>query len=190
MVDSCRSSICKFDSFKNPFATITSLSELYCRFRRFILLVQTKKVISMNYGSSTSCWKPWRWVRFDLISIPTWTHLQNLLAAEALSYPPMEDLSNDHDDHPNQHENSRKLCNETGHSVLSLIEKSYNLKFKFNRNWDNNMIRISQLGENDCRTNTSIRRNISKRAGLWESQSGIGIGKLTIWGRSFEIEKL
>ena len=25
------------------------------RFRRFILLVQTKKVISMNYGSSTSC---------------------------------------------------------------------------------------------------------------------------------------
>ena len=46
-------SICKLGSFKNPFATITSLSELYFRFR-FILLVQTKKVISMNYGSSTS----------------------------------------------------------------------------------------------------------------------------------------
>ena len=30
------------------------------KFRRFILLVQTKKVISMNYGSSTSCSKPWR----------------------------------------------------------------------------------------------------------------------------------
>ena len=40
---------------RNPFATITSLSELYFRFRRFILLVQTKKVISMDYGSSTSC---------------------------------------------------------------------------------------------------------------------------------------
>ena len=51
----CFSSICKFGSFKNPFATITSLSELYFRFRRFILLVQTKKVISMNYGSGTSC---------------------------------------------------------------------------------------------------------------------------------------
>ena len=50
----CFSSICKFDSFKNPLATITSLSELYFRFKRFILLVQTKKVISMNYGSSTS----------------------------------------------------------------------------------------------------------------------------------------
>ena len=51
----CFSSVCKFGSFKNPFATITSLSELYLRFRRFILLVQMKKVISMNYGSSTSC---------------------------------------------------------------------------------------------------------------------------------------
>ena len=51
----CFSSICKFGSFKNPFAMITSLSELYSRFRRFILLVQTKKVISMDYGSSTSC---------------------------------------------------------------------------------------------------------------------------------------
>ena len=42
------------------FAVITNLSELYFRFRRFILLVQTKKVISINYGSSTSSCKPWR----------------------------------------------------------------------------------------------------------------------------------
>ena len=33
-------------------AMITSLSELYFRFRRFILLEQMKKAISMNYGSS------------------------------------------------------------------------------------------------------------------------------------------
>ena len=39
----CFSSICKFCSFKNHFATINSLSELYFRFRRFILLVQTRK---------------------------------------------------------------------------------------------------------------------------------------------------
>ena len=50
----CFISICKFGSFKNPFAAIASLSELYCRFRRFIFLMQTEKVISMNYGSSTS----------------------------------------------------------------------------------------------------------------------------------------
>ena len=55
----CFSNKCKFGSFKNPFARITSLSELYFRFRRFILLLQTKKVISMNYGSSISSWKPW-----------------------------------------------------------------------------------------------------------------------------------
>ena len=63
----CFISTCKFGSFKNPFATITSLSELYFRFRRFILLVQTRKMISMNYGSCTSSWKPVRWVRLDLI---------------------------------------------------------------------------------------------------------------------------
>ena len=63
----CFIRICKFGSFKNPFATITGLSELYLRIKRFFSLVQTKKVISMNYGSSTSSWKLWRWMRLDLI---------------------------------------------------------------------------------------------------------------------------
>ena len=36
----------------------------------------------------------------------------------------------------------------------------------------------------------SEERNKSKRAGLWESQSGIRVGKLTIWVRSFEIVSL
>ena len=54
VMDSCFISICKFASFKNPLRTITSLSELYFRFRRFVLLVQIKKVISMIYGSSTT----------------------------------------------------------------------------------------------------------------------------------------
>ena len=65
-MDSWFISICKFGCFKKTFAKITSLSELYFGIRRFILLVPTKKVISMNYGS-TSCGKPWRWVRLDLI---------------------------------------------------------------------------------------------------------------------------
>ena len=33
-------------------------------------------------------------------------------------------------------------------------------------------------------------RNKFRRAGLWESQSGLWVGKLTIWVRSFETEKL
>ena len=49
---------------QNSFPTITSLSELYLRIRRFFLLVQTKKV---NYDNSTSSWKPWRWMKLDLI---------------------------------------------------------------------------------------------------------------------------
>ena len=36
----------------------------------------------------------------------------------------------------------------------------------------------------------SEKRNKSKAAGLWESQTGIRVGKLTIWVRSFEVEKL
>ena len=36
----------------------------------------------------------------------------------------------------------------------------------------------------------SEERNKSKRARRWESQSGIRVGKLTIWVRSFEREKL
>ena len=32
-----------------------------------MLLIQTKNMISTNYGSSKSCWKPWRTVRFYLI---------------------------------------------------------------------------------------------------------------------------
>ena len=77
---------------KLGFAMITSLSELYLRFRRCIMLVQTKKVISMNYGSSTSSWNhgdEWglAWCLWCGIykSIPTWTHSKNSLAAEPLS---------------------------------------------------------------------------------------------------------
>ena len=46
----------KFGSFKNPFATITSLSEPYFRFK-FILLVHMKKVIYMNYMAAAQAAK-------------------------------------------------------------------------------------------------------------------------------------
>ena len=36
---------------------------------------------------------------------------------------------------------------------------------------------------------TSEETNKSKRARLWQSQSGIQAGKITIWVRSFEIKK-
>ena len=46
----CFISVCTFPSFK--FAMITCLSELYFRIERCILLVQTKKLISMNLAAA------------------------------------------------------------------------------------------------------------------------------------------
>ena len=42
----CFSSICKCDSFKNPFATITSLFELCFKFRRFIRIFRERWAIA------------------------------------------------------------------------------------------------------------------------------------------------
>ena len=59
--------------------------------------------------------------------------------------------------------------------------------WKINGNWDSNMIRISQWGKNLSRILASEEINKSTRGGLWESQSGIRVRKLTIWVRWFEI---
>ena len=160
VMDSCFISICKFDSFKNPFATITSLSELYFRIR-FILLVQTKKVISMNYGSSTRSWKPWIWMRLDLIF-----SIRNIYINSNLN--PLARFA--------RSSRSTKLKDILPWNVSQMITKtipismriviSYAMKqgitlliwWKVNGNWDNNTIRISQWRESHCRTNASTRR--------------------------------
>ena len=126
-------------------------------------------------------------MRFDLIftmiytSIPTWTHSQNSLAAgaaEALisSYGTSLKWSQTK---TVQISTTKIISYAMKRSILSWI------CWKTNWNWDN-MIRISRLRESRCRTNTSVRR----RAGVWESQSRIRVGKWTIWVRSFETEKL
>ena len=157
----------------SSFALITSLSELYFGIGRFILLVRTKKVISMTYDSSTSSWKGWRWVRLDLILTMRVTYNSNLnpltkstssSRSTEFRYPPMEHLPNDLEDHPIQHKIRHKLYNETEHLLW--------IWWKVNGNWYNNMITISQWRESHCRTNTK-ERNKYKRAGLWESQSGM-----------------
>ena len=69
-----------------------SLSELYLKFRRFILLAQTKKWFLWTMAAAKAaenCSHEWgltwffRWRIYT--SFPSWTHLQNLPAAEALS---------------------------------------------------------------------------------------------------------
>ena len=81
-----------YASFKNPFATIASLSELHFRSRRFILLVQ-KKWFLWTMAAAPAAGKhgdEWGLIWYFLwgiyTSIPTWTHSQNsLVAAEAPS---------------------------------------------------------------------------------------------------------
>ena len=157
----CFISICMFGSFENPFAMTTSVSELYLRIRGFFSLVQTKKVISMNYDSSTSSWKLWRWMRLDLIF-------------------PMRDIYINYNLNPltkfTSSSRSTKCKDIRPWNISQMILKtvlistrivlSYSMKqgillwiwWKVNGNWDNNIIWISQWRESHCRTNTSVRR--------------------------------
>ena len=47
----------------------------------------------------------------------------------------MEHLSNDHEDRPNQHETSHKLCDETRHPAVNLMESQWKLKQQHNQNF-------------------------------------------------------
>ena len=47
----------------------------------------------------------------------------------------MENLSNDLKDHPNQHENSHKLCDEIGHRVVNLMESQWKLRQQHDQNF-------------------------------------------------------
>ena len=73
----------------------------------------------------------------------------------------MEHLSNDHKDRLNQHKNSHKLCDETGHFVLSLLESQWKLAQQHDENFPVG-------GGRDIveQTLASEEINISKRAGL------------------------
>ena len=120
-----------------------------------------KKVISMKYDSSTSSWKPWRWVRLDLIF-----SMRDIYINSNLN--PLTKFTNS--------SRSTKFKDiilwKTSQMITKIIPIStrivisYAMKqgilvwvyCKFNGNWDNNMIKISQWRESHCRTNTSVKR--------------------------------
>ena len=147
----------------------------------------------MNYGSSASCWKPWRRVSFYLILTMRDTYMNSNLNP-ITKFNSTSRSTGFKDILP---WNISQMITKTI-SISTRIVINYAMKrsipfwayWRVNGNWDNNMIRISQWRKSHCRTNTSVRRNKSKKAGLWESQSAIRVGKVTIWVRSFEIEKL
>ena len=75
----CFISICKFDGFKNPFATITSLSELYFRWRLlnvFCTFNQKISSVGTNEKKELNCHTV-----FPLISTPRAYWILRLLGA-------------------------------------------------------------------------------------------------------------
>ena len=44
-------------------------------------------------------------------------------------------ISNDHEGHPNQHENSHKQCDETGRTILNMMESQWKLRQKHDQNF-------------------------------------------------------
>ena len=85
----------------------------------------------------------------------------------------MEYLSNDHEDRPNQDENSHKLCDETGHLFMNFMESQRTL-----RQHDQNF----QWRESHFRTNTSVRRKK-------EIQKGSTM-TITVWDPCRKINRL
>ena len=175
------------------FATITSLPELYFRFRTFIVLVQTKKVISMNYGSSTSSWKPRRWVRLELsVSMRDIYINSNLNAVTKFTTSSRSSEFND----ILWWNISQMITKTVPISTRILISNAMKqgillwIWWKVNGNWDNNKIRISQWRENHCRTNTSVRRkkyirkSISVRITVWNPSRNVNHLNKAIWDRA------
>ena len=136
----------------------------------------------MNYGSSTSSWKPWRWMWFELIF-----SMRNVYINSNLNQLTKFTGSS----------RSTKFKDILTWNISQLITKtipismrivlSYEMKWdillwicwKVNGSWDNNMITISQWRESHCRTNTSDTRKketqISKtmRITVWDSSRKI-----------------
>ena len=143
----------------------------------------------MNYGSSTSSWKPWRWVRLDLVF-----SLRDIYMNSNLN--PLTKFTSS--------TRSTKLKDILLWNISQMITKtipistriviSYVMKWgipltiwwKVNGNWDN-MIRISQWGGAIVEQilASEVRNKFKSRT--MRSESRIWVGKLTIWVRSFEI---
>ena len=151
-------------------------------------------MISMNYGSSTSSWKPWRWVRLDLILTMRDIYINSNLN-------PLTKFTSS--------SRSTKLKDILPWNISQMIMKtipiSTRIVISYAMKWGIPFEFIGKLMETETiiwsefpnggktiveQMLASKEINESKTAGLWETQSWIWVGKLNIWVRSFEIEKL
>ena len=147
----------------------------------------------MNYGSSKSSGKPWRSMSLDLIFSMRNIYINSNL--NPLTKFPSSRSTRFKDTLPwNISQMTMKTIPISMRRVISYAMKrsiSLWIWWKVNGNWDKTWSEFSNGGKAIVeQILASEERKKSKRAGLWESQSGIRVGKLTIWVRSFEIEKL
>ena len=125
-------------------------------------------MVSVNCGNSTGSWKHWRWVRLDLIFTKRDKYINsNLnLLTKFTSNSRITEL-----EYIFPWNISQMIT--TTIPTSKRIVMSYTMKWgipfwllrKVKRNWDNNMIRISQSREIDCTTNISVwrKKEIQKR---------------------------
>ena len=144
----------------------------------------------MNYSSSTAAknhgdeWGlTWYFLWEIYTSVSTWTHSQDSLAA---AEAPILKIS--------FHETFQIITKTIPISTRIVI--SYAMKQASRCEFDGESMETETTTWSEFPNEgkaiveqilASEEINKSKRAGLWESQSGIRVGKLTIWVRSFEI---
>ena len=133
-----------------------------------------KNLISMNYGSCTNSWKPWRWVRFNQILTMRYIYITSNLNLLIKFTSKSRSTEFKYILPWNISQMIMKTVPTSTKIVRSYVMKrdiQLRIWWKVNENWNNNMIRISLWRESHYRTNISIKRNKQKRAGLWEPQS-------------------
>ena len=128
-----------------PFATITSLSELYLRIRRFFSLVQTKKVISLNYEKHkqlktmemNETWPDIFYEGYIHQFQPGSTHRISCATAEALNLKIFshEASLNDDEETPNQRKSSQTLWDEMEHPTSKLTRSQWKLRQQHDENF-------------------------------------------------------
>ena len=163
-----------------------------------------RKVISVNYiydlwtklylWTSSSSWKSWEWVKLD----PIFTMMDIYINSNLNPLTKFTSSSR-----------STEFKDILPWSIFLKIKKTIPVSMRkvkgYTMKWG---IRF-EFGKKSLETETTTwsefpngwkaivkqviapeKRKKSKRPGLWESQSAIQVGKIIIWVKSFEIEKL
>ena len=153
-----------------------------------------KKVISMNYDCSSSSWKPWRWVKIGLIVTMRDIHINsNLNPLTKLTSSSTSTKFKDIFPWNISQMITKTLPFSTNIVISYAINRASHCKFH-RKSMQTEATKWSELPKGGRTIVEQIlvskESKKSKRARLRESQSGMLVRKLTIWVRSFEIERL